>query len=137
MKAKDPNCSFCGRKKSESLMLISGLDGHICDHCAEQANNIVEKELGGSPESITDINSTTGEKGGKKLPTPIEIKEHLDQYVIGQDQAKRTLSVAVYNHYKRLNSKKNNKKSDDVEIEKSNILMIGETGPAKRFWQKP
>jgi hypothetical protein len=133
MKAKDPNCSFCGRKKSESLMLISGLDGHICDHCAEQANNIVEKELGGSPELITDINSTTGEKGGKKLPTPIEIKEHLDQYVIGQDQAKRTLSVAVYNHYKRLNSKKNSKKSDDVEIEKSNILMIGETGTGKEM----
>ena len=68
MKAKDPNCSFCGRKKSESLMLISGLDGHICDHCAEQANNIVEKELGGSPESITDINSTTGEKAAKNYP---------------------------------------------------------------------
>ena len=136
MKAKDPNCSFCGRKKSESLMLISGLDGHICDHCAEQANNIVEKELGGSPESITDINSTTGEKGGKKLPTPIEIKEHLDQYVIGQEQAKRTLSVAVYNHYKRLNSKKNSKKSDDVEIEKSNILMIGETGTGKTLLAK-
>jgi len=136
MKAKDPNCSFCGRKKSESLMLISGLDGHICDHCAEQANNIVEKELGGSPESITDINSTTVEKGGKKLPTPIEIKEHLDQYVIGQDQAKRALSVAVYNHYKRLNSKKNSKKSDDVEIEKSNILMIGETGTGKTLLAK-
>ena len=136
MKAKDPNCSFCGRKKSESLMLISGLDGHICDHCAEQANNIVKKELGGSPESITDINSTSGEKGGQKLPTPIEIKEHLDQYVIGQDQAKRTLSVAVYNHYNRLNSKKNSKKSDDVEIEKSNILMIGETGTGKTLLAK-
>ena len=107
MKAKDPNCSFCGRKKSESLMLISGLDGHICDHCAEQANKIVEKELGGLTEPSTNINSTTGEKGGKPLPTPTEIKAHLDQYVIGQDQAKRTLSVAVYNHYKRLNSKKN------------------------------
>ena len=135
MKAKDPNCSFCGRKKSESLMLISGLDGHICDHCAEQANNIVEKELGGSPELITDINSTTGEKGGKKLPTPIEIKEHLDQYVIGQDQAKRTLSVAVYNHYKRLTHRQGDSTSE-VEIDKSNIIMVGETGTGKTLLAK-
>lgn len=74
MKAKDPNCSFCGRKKSESLMLISGLDGHICDHCAEQANKIVEKELGGLTEPSTNINSTTGEKGANRFPHPLKLR---------------------------------------------------------------
>ena len=96
-------------------MLISGLYGHICVQCAEQANKIFEKELEGSTVSITDTDSTSGEKGGKKLPTPIQIKEHLDQYVIGQDQAKRTLSVAVYNHYKRI-VQKPKATDDDVEI---------------------
>jgi len=140
MKAKDPICSFCGRRKSESLMLISGLDGHICDQCADQAQKIVEKELGmggntnGKDTSNSNFESTQ-EGGNKKLPKPAEIKAFMDQYVIGQDQAKKTLSVAVYNHYKRLNSKKSAAHSD-VEIEKSNILMIGETGTGKTLMAK-
>jgi ATP-dependent Clp protease ATP-binding subunit ClpX len=140
MKAKDPICSFCGRRKSESLMLISGLDGHICDQCADQAQKIVEKELGmgGNTSGKDSGNSnfeSTQESGNKKLPKPSEIKAFMDQYVIGQDQAKKTLSVAVYNHYKRLNSKKSAAHSD-VEIEKSNILMIGETGTGKTLMAK-
>ena len=104
MKAKDPICSFCGRRKSESLMLISGLDGHICDQCADQAQKIVEKELSIGGPSLDEETNTVG-TSNKKLPKPAEIKTFLDQYVIGQDQAKKTLSVAVYNHYKRLNLK--------------------------------
>ncbi len=140
MKAKDPICSFCGRRKSESLMLISGLDGHICDQCADQAQKIVEKELGmggntGGKDTSNSNFESTQESGNKKLPKPAEIKAFMDQYVIGQDQAKKTLSVAVYNHYKRLNSKKSAAHSD-VEIEKSNILMIGETGTGKTLMAK-
>lgn len=140
MKTKDPVCSFCGRRKSESLMLISGLEGHICDQCADQAQKIVEKELGmddntNGKDSGNSKFESTEEIGNKKLPKPAEIKEFLDQYVIGQDQAKKTLSVAVYNHYKRLNSK-TNPNSSDVEIEKSNILMIGETGTGKTLMAK-
>jgi ATP-dependent Clp protease ATP-binding subunit ClpX len=132
MKSKDPICSFCGRRKSESLMLISGLDGHICDQCADQAQKIVEKELGGGSMVVgKEIPSNSP----SKLPKPTEIKAFLDQYVIGQDQAKKTLSVAVYNHYKRLNSKKIDPNSE-VEIEKSNILMIGETGTGKTLMAK-
>lgn len=134
MKAKDPICSFCGRRKSESLMMISGLDGHICDQCADQAQKIVEKELG--MDGLSPAASSKAESNGnKKLPKPTEIKSFLDQYVIGQDQAKKTLSVAVYNHYKRLNSKKS-AADTEVEIEKSNILMIGETGTGKTLLAK-
>lgn len=134
MKAKDPICSFCGRRKSESLMLISGLDGHICDQCADQAQKIVEKELSIGGTSLDEETNTVG-TSNKKLPKPAEIKTFLDQYVIGQDQAKKTLSVAVYNHYKRLNSKKS-AGDGDIEIEKSNILMIGETGTGKTLLAK-
>jgi ATP-dependent Clp protease ATP-binding subunit ClpX len=115
-------------------MMISGLDGHICDQCADQAQKIVEKELGMdglSPAATSKAESN----GNKKLPKPTEIKSFLDQYVIGQDQAKKTLSVAVYNHYKRLNSKKS-AADTEVEIEKSNILMIGETGTGKTLLAK-
>ena len=115
-------------------MLISGLEGHICDQCAEQAQKIVEKEMGFGNETA-NIKGIAGDSGNKKLPKPTEIKEFLDQYVIGQDQAKKTLSVAVYNHYKRLNSKKSSK-DPDIEIEKSNILMIGETGTGKTLLAK-
>lgn len=112
-------CSFCGRTKKEANLLIAGLEGHICDHCIEQAHSIVNEELHSKSDfNIDSIN----------LLKPAEIKEFLDQYVIGQDDAKKFLSVAVYNHYKRLMQKKDD---DDIEIEKSNIILVGETGTGK------
>jgi len=113
-------CSFCGRTKNQVNMLIAGISGHICDTCAEQAHNIVEEE--GKKRNEFDVNKI-------KLIKPIEIKKFLDQYVIGQDTGKKFLSVAVYNHYKRLLQGKNT--DDDVEIEKSNIIMVGATGTGK------
>jgi len=112
-------CSFCGREKKEVNLLIAGMDGHICDRCIEQAYAIVEEEF--RKEDTFDIS-------GIKLLKPKEIKEFLDQYVIGQDQAKKILSVAVYNHYKRLGQKV---QEDETEIEKSNIILVGETGTGK------
>jgi ATP-dependent Clp protease ATP-binding subunit ClpX len=112
-------CSFCGREKKETNILIAGLSGHICDSCVEQANGIVQEEL--KHKSSFDMDEV-------QLLKPIEIKNFLDQYVIGQDQAKKFLSVAVYNHYKRLTQPKSD---DDVEIEKSNIVLVGETGTGK------
>ena len=112
-------CSFCGRTKKEANLLIAGLEGHICDHCIEQAHSIMVEEMGSkSSFSLDSI----------KLRKPGEIKEFLDQYVIGQDRAKKIISVAVYNHYKRLMQKADN---DDIEIEKSNIVLVGETGTGK------
>jgi len=112
-------CSFCGRTKKEANLLIAGLEGHICDHCIEQAHSIMVEEMGSkSSFSLDSI----------KLRKPDEIKTFLDQYVIGQDRAKKILSVAVYNHYKRLMQKTD---SDDIEIEKSNIILVGETGTGK------
>jgi len=113
-------CSFCGRDKKDTKVLIAGLDAHICDNCVEQAKIIVNEEL--------------ASKGGQqffdmKLLKPSEIKEHLDQYVIGQEEAKKVLSVAVYNHFKRI--RRPQKKDDNVEIEKSNIIIVGETGTGK------
>lgn len=112
-------CSFCGRTKKETNLLIAGLEGHICDHCIEQANNIMREELGSRKNpAFESIN----------LLKPAEIKHFLDQYVIGQDMAKKVISVAVYNHYKRLMQKPDN---EDIEIEKSNIILVGETGTGK------
>jgi ATP-dependent Clp protease ATP-binding subunit ClpX len=122
-------CSFCGKDKRDALMLIAGIDGHICEACVEQAYDIINDEL------------KTNKKGsGKKddfvgLPTtitPAQIKTFLDQYVIGQTDAKKYLSVAVYNHYKRLN----NNHPGEVEIEKSNIILVGETGTGKTLLAK-
>ena len=117
-------CSFCGRSETEVKILISGLNGHICEDCAQQAYNIAESA--GMYDSVR-------KNGGKpfvlkKVPKPVEIKEYLDQYVIGQDEAKKFLSVAVYNHYKRLQQPKDD---TGVEIEKSNIIMVGSTGTGK------
>jgi ATP-dependent Clp protease ATP-binding subunit ClpX len=117
-------CSFCGRTKKEANMLIAGLEGHICDHCIEQAYSIMNEELGIKKTSSFDsIN----------LLKPSEIKNFLDQYVIGQEMAKKVISVAVYNHYKRLMQKPD---PDDVEIEKSNIILVGETGTGKTLLAK-
>jgi ATP-dependent Clp protease ATP-binding subunit ClpX len=122
--AKDEvlECSFCGRKKPETDLLIAGLDAHICDKCIEQAHGIVMEDIAESSSS-----SLTSELIVKK---PKEIKSFIDQYMIGQEQAKRVLSVAVYNHYKRL-LQPPSKDDEDVEIEKSNIVIVGETGTGK------
>ena len=110
-------CSFCGRRESEVNLLITGLDGCICDECATQANQILKENR---------VNARQKEQ--IELPKPSEIKAYLDNYVIGQDDAKMALSVAVYNHYKRLN---NPAAEDEVELEKSNIIMVGSTGTGK------
>ena len=119
-KEENLECSFCGRKKSETDLLIAGTDAHICDKCIEQAHGIVEEEIS---EAITG--SLDKEIILKK---PLEIKTFLDQYVIGQDETKKAMSVAVYNHYKRLNQVID---ENEVEIEKSNIVLVGETGTGK------
>ena len=112
-------CSFCGREKKEVTLLIAGIDGHICDRCVEQAYSIIQEEI---------KKNNTFDLSGIKLLRPKQIKEFLDQYVIGQDAAKKIISVAVYNHYKMLTQPMDN---DDTEIEKSNILLVGETGTGK------
>jgi len=120
-KEQDLQCSFCGRKKPETDLLIAGIDAHICDRCIEQAHGIVEEE-------VTDL-QTSGLSEDLILKKPREIKEFLDTYIIGQDQTKKSMSVAVYNHYKRLLQTKD--QDDEVEIEKSNIVLVGETGTGK------
>ncbi len=114
-------CSFCGREKRDTNLLIAGISGHICDSCIEQAYDIVQEELKKNNEF--DVNSI-------KLLKPAEIKKFLDLYVIGQEDAKKFISVAVYNHYKRL-MQANQRETDEVEIEKSNIILVGETGTGK------
>lgn len=136
MKGKGQTCSFCGRKKEEAIILISGLEGNICEQCTEQAHNIVSKELGvdkSLPRKEGKGIETVMETDASALPTPGFIKEHLDQYVIGQDEAKKSLAIAVYNHYKRIH---NRDRSDEIEIEKSNILLVGETGTGKTLLAK-
>ena len=118
-------CSFCGRKKPETNLLIAGINAHICDKCIEQAHGIVLEEL------KTNGNSKLAED--LVLKKPKEIRAFLDQYVIGQDQTKKVMAVAVYNHYKRLMQQQLN---DDVDIEKSNILMVGQTGTGKTLVAK-
>ena len=114
-------CSFCGRSESEVKLLITGIKGYICENCAKQAYDIVL--------SSGVLNDKKNDKFAlKQVPKPVEIKQYLDQYIIGQDGAKRYLSVAVYNHYKRLQQKTDD---DGVEIEKSNIIMVGSTGTGK------
>ncbi len=115
-------CSFCGRDRRSVNVLIAGISGHICESCVEQASTIIDEEM--KKQGKLDL-------GNVKLMKPAEIKSFLDQYVIGQDEAKKFLAVAVYNHYKRLMQPKQNKADDDVEIEKSNIILVGETGTGK------
>ena len=119
-------CSFCGRDKKEAVLLIAGIDGHICEMCVEQAYHIVNEEV--AEKGKTSSNQFSLPENFK----PQEIKNYLDQYVIGQDEAKKYLSVAVYNHYKRLKQKT----KDEVEIEKSNIIFVGETGTGKTLMAK-
>jgi len=119
IKGNMDKCSFCGREKKEVDLLIAGIDGHICDRCAEQAYSIIQEEV--KKNDQFDLNAV-------KLLKPKEIKEFLDQYVIGQDQAKKILAVSVYNHYKRLTQRVD---EDETEIEKSNIILVGETGTGK------
>lgn len=126
--AKDRFCSFCGRGEKEVNLLISGLNGYICDDCIEQAHEIARSN------SVAKKNSQDKSPlKGRAIPKPKEIKDFLDQYVIGQDDAKKSLSVAVYNHYKRLQHKGD---EDGVEIEKSNIIMVGSTGTGKTLLAK-
>lgn len=119
-KKENLNCSFCGREKKDTNVLIAGINGHICDHCIRQAHGIVVEEM--------DMKDRKDLSNSLSLIKPQEIKEFLDTYVIGQNEAKRILAVAVYNHYKRLSNPIDTK---DVEIEKSNIMMVGETGTGK------
>lgn len=127
MAEREISCSFCGRKKSEVNILIAGITGHICDHCIDQANSIVSEELDQRKTSKVEQNLT--------LQKPLDIKRFLDEFVIGQDDAKKVLSVAVYNHYKRL-LQPGAKSKDDIEIEKSNIMLVGETGTGKTLLAK-
>jgi len=124
VKKEKVRCSFCGKDKSESLILIAGIEGHICEVCVEQASDIVKEEIGSRHQSSKDF----------ELPevTPSQLKEYMDKYVIGQDDAKKHLAVAVYNHYKRLKYGKKN----EVELEKSNIVFVGETGTGKTLLAK-
>lgn len=124
MSTENFRCSFCGRDKNEALILIAGIEGHICEVCVEQANEIIAEELDQEPKNASTF----------RLPeniTPEQIKKYLDEYVIGQEDAKRYIAVAVYNHYKRLRYSQR-----DVEIEKSNILLVGQTGTGKTLLAK-
>ena len=125
-KEENLECSFCGRKKAETDLLIAGVDAHICDKCIEQAHGIVEEEISEAKSSSLSKDLT--------LKKPKEIKDFLDKYIIGQNETKRTMSVAVYNHYKRLLQTKDNE--DEVEIEKSNVVLVGETGTGKTLVAK-
>jgi ATP-dependent Clp protease ATP-binding subunit ClpX len=123
MSKKETSCSFCGRPRSQVGLLIAGLSGHICDHCIAQARMIVDED---------QSTKTTTQGAPVNVLKPQDIKERLDEYVIGQDDAKKTLSVAVYNHYKRLHQTK----IEDVEIEKSNVILVGRTGTGKTLLAK-
>lgn len=123
MSKKETSCSFCGRPRSQVGLLIAGLSGHICDHCIAQARMIVDED---------QTTKTSSQTAPVNVLKPQDIKERLDEYVIGQDDAKKTLSVAVYNHYKRLHQTK----IEEVEIEKSNVILVGRTGTGKTLLAK-
>lgn len=125
MAKEDLECSFCGRKKPETNLLIAGLDAHICDRCIEQAHGIVLEELQQSKSQELSAELV--------LKKPAQIKTYLDEYIIGQDATKKVMSVAVYNHYKRLLQPAS---KDDIEIQKSNIIMVGQTGTGKTLIAK-
>ncbi len=124
-KGRSIRCSFCGKIQDDVERIIAGPGVYICDECVKVCSNIIENDLYEDSELSYELESIT------ELPKPEEIKKILDEYVIGQEDAKRTLAVAVYNHYKRINNEKNIKEKDDVEIQKSNILLLGPTGCGK------
>jgi ATP-dependent Clp protease ATP-binding subunit ClpX len=126
-KNEDINCSFCGRPKNEVGILIAGVTGHICEHCIEQAHHIVDEQIKHDQKANMDLQADF------RLLTPAQIKENLDEYVIGQDDAKKVLSVAVYNHYKRLSIQETD---SDLEIDKSNVILVGRTGTGKTLLAK-
>ena len=123
MSKAELHCSFCGKKKAETVLLIAGIDAHICDECIEQANGIILQE---------SKQGKTTESKDSELLKPQQIKSFLDDYIIGQDYTKKIISVSVYNHYKRINQLR----SDEIEIEKSNIIMVGKTGTGKTLIAK-
>lgn len=123
------HCSFCGRSRDEVKILIAGQEGHICENCVEHAREIIDQELMVRDEKTPSSFKLTVKK-------PMEIKKFLDEYVIGQDEAKKVMAVAVYNHYKRLQYKANEQNGSEIEIEKSNIIMVGETGTGKTLLAK-
>jgi ATP-dependent Clp protease ATP-binding subunit ClpX len=124
-KKNEAGCSFCGRSRSEVGILIAGVSGHICESCVQQAHTIIREE---------DVNEKSTPNDAKvNILKPTEIKGKLDEYVIGQDDAKKVLSVAVYNHYKRLNQVVD---KNDIEIEKSNVILVGRTGTGKTLLAK-
>lgn len=138
MKYDSPlKCSFCNKSQEQVTKLIAGAGVYICDRCIHLCNNLVEAEVAENSMPIPDQNSSRGKTLGQgaspsaKLLKPKEIKKHLDEYVIGQDEAKKVLSVAVYNHYKRLYLAENTNKEADIELQKSNILLLGQTGCGK------
>lgn len=126
MSEKNISCSFCGRRKKDVNVLIAGINGHICDNCISQANSIVNDEIFSENEKSQDSNI--------QLAKPMELKKGLDSFIIGQEEAKRSMCVAVYNHYKRITQKVN--AEDDIEIEKSNLILVGKTGTGKTLLAK-
>ncbi len=128
--SKDPKCSFCGRKKTDVELLLSGSDGHICNNCIEQGYDLIQQELYGVNTQAKKSTKKKSNTPSFNIKPPVDLKNFLDKFIIGQDEAKKVMSVAVYNHYKRLTQPSSD---DDIQIEKSNIIMVGETGTGKTY----